>query len=147
MPKAMVRQLRARGGKLLSATHVVLYRVTKGTIGARFGRRTLLLLTTTGRKSGRQRTRPLQYFMDGESYVVAASNWGRAHPPAWYVNLPDRPSAAIQVGGRMVQVTAEQASPEEKRRLWPMLVARDATFARYQRRTTRDIPLMLLRRR
>jgi hypothetical protein len=70
MPKAMVWQLRARGGRLLSATHVVLYRVTKGTIGARFGRRTLLLLTTTGRKSGKQRTRPLQSFMDGESHLM-----------------------------------------------------------------------------
>jgi deazaflavin-dependent oxidoreductase (nitroreductase family) len=104
-----------------------------------------LLLTTTGRKSGRQRTHPMQYIVDGSAYVVAASNWGQERPPAWWLNLRKTPCATIQVSRRVLPVLAEQASPEEKVRLWPILVARDATFANYQRRASRDIPLMILR--
>jgi deazaflavin-dependent oxidoreductase (nitroreductase family) len=141
----MAGQLQARAARLLVATHTALYRRTGGRIGARFGRRTLLLLTTTGRRSGTPRTLPLQYVKDGPCYVVAASNWGRSRPPAWYLNLRAAPRATIQVGQRMIPVTAEQAGPEEKRRLWPAFVARDPTFARYQQRTTRDIPLLILR--
>src|SRR5206468_1235218 len=103
------------------------------------------LLTSTGRKSGKARTLPLQYFMDGSTYVITAPNWGRDEPPAWWLNLQGNPRAMIQVGRQVVPVVAEQANPEQKRRLWALLIARDATFARYQQRTTRDIPMVILR--
>jgi hypothetical protein len=73
MATSIARQLQARAARLLVATHTALYRRTSGRIGARFGPRTLLLLTTTGRRSGTPRTLPLQYVTDGPSYVVAAS--------------------------------------------------------------------------
>jgi deazaflavin-dependent oxidoreductase (nitroreductase family) len=136
--------LQTVGGKLLSVTHVGLYRLSGGRVGSRFGKRTLLLLTTTGRKSGKSRTLPLQYIRDGSSYVVAASNWGKTRGPAWWLNLRAQPRAQIQVGARVMQVTVEQASTEHRIRLWPLLVVQDPTFARYQRGTTREIPLMVL---
>lgn len=136
--------LQTSGGKLLTVIHVGLYRLSGGMVGSRFGKRTLLLLTTTGRKSGKARTLPLQYIRDGSSYVVAASNWGKSRGPAWWLNLRTQPRAQIQVGRLVMQVMAEQASTEHRRRLWPLLVLQDSTFARYQRGTTREIPLLIL---
>jgi deazaflavin-dependent oxidoreductase (nitroreductase family) len=132
------------GGKLLTVTHVGIYRLSGGMVGSRYGKRTLLLLTTTGRKSGKSRTVSLQYLRDGSSYVTAASNWGKNRGPAWWLNLRAQPHARIQVGAQVIRVVAEQASTEHRRRLWPLLVAQDPTFARYQRGTTREIPLMVL---
>jgi deazaflavin-dependent oxidoreductase (nitroreductase family) len=125
-------------------THVALYRRTGGGFGGRMGRMPLLLLTTTGRKSGKRRTIALGYLEDGATYVVTASNAGRDTPPAWFLNLRSTPRARIQVGRRTLNVEAETASPEEKRRLWAELIARAPGYGRYQRSTTRDIPMVIL---
>jgi deazaflavin-dependent oxidoreductase (nitroreductase family) len=131
--------------KAITGTHVALYRRTGGGFGGRMAGMPVLLLTTTGRKSGKRRTTPLGYLEDGPTYVIIASNGGRDKPPAWYLNLRSNPQARIQVGRQSLNVAAETADPEEKRRLWAELISRAPTYGRYQQRTTRDIPMVVLR--
>jgi deazaflavin-dependent oxidoreductase (nitroreductase family) len=131
--------------RLAVGTHVALYRRTGGGFGGRMAGLPVLLLTTTGRKSGKRRTTALGYLEDGPTYVITASNAGLDRPPAWFLNLQSTPRARIQVGRRTLNVEAETASPEEKRRLWAELIARAPGYARYQQRTARDIPMVILR--
>ncbi|MCA0456571.1 MAG: nitroreductase family deazaflavin-dependent oxidoreductase [Chloroflexi bacterium] len=104
----------------------------------------LLLLTTTGRKTGKQRVTPVMYIRDGENYVVTASNAGRQQDPAWFVNLKANPQTTIEVGEQTLNAAAHQASAEEKNRLWPELVRQAPFFADYQKNTARDIPMVIL---
>jgi deazaflavin-dependent oxidoreductase (nitroreductase family) len=126
-------------------THVALYRRTGGGFGGRIMNLPVLLLTTTGRKTGMRRTIPLAYLEDGPTYVITASNAGRDKPPAWFLNLRGNPHARIQVGRQTLEVTAETASADEKQRLWAELIGRAPGYARYQQRTRRDIPMVILR--
>jgi len=105
----------------------------------------VLLLTTTGRKTGERRTIPLLYLEDGENLAVVASNGGAPKHPDWWLNLRVAPEAIAEVGRRKLRVRAEEASPEEKERLWPRLVAMYGPYESYQRRTDREIPVVLLR--
>jgi len=130
---------------LVSRFHVWLYRSTRGRVGARIGNNLpVLLLTTTGRKSGKRRTTPLLYVEDGGRYVIVASVGGSAKHPAWYLNLRADPSATIEVGGRTIAVRAETAEPEERTRLWHALIRMYPTYDTYQARTTRVIPVVAL---
>src|SRR5258708_33179412 len=108
--------------KRFLSVYIALYRRTGGKFGGKMGAMAVLLLTTTGRKSKQQRTSPLGYIRDGENYVVAATNSGQAQNPGWYFNLKDDPHAVIEVGKEKINVTAEQADPEQKKRLWAQLV-------------------------
>ena len=124
--------------------HSLVYRATDGRVGGRiFGSR-VLLLTTTGRKSGRERTVPLLYLKDGEDLIVVGSNGGTATPPAWWLNLMENPEATVEVGGRKVHVWVEEAGSEEKERLWPKLVKMYGGYEDYRRRTDREIPVVFL---
>ena len=105
----------------------------------------VLLLTTTGRKSGREHTVPLFYLNDGEDMAVVASNGGTASHPAWWLNLKANPEATVEVGNREVRVRAEEAGPEEKERLWPKFVEMYGSYEDYRRRTDREIPVVFLR--
>jgi F420H(2)-dependent quinone reductase len=133
---------------LLSAfvkVHVALYRASGGRLGGRLGKGVpVLLLTTTGRKSGRQRTTPLLHVEDGDRYVVVASAGGAPSHPAWYLNLGSNPAATIQVGGRKLAVRAETAGPEERARLWPRLTQMWPQYDDYQAKTGREIPVVIL---
>lgn len=134
-----------RGSRLFLRAHVRLYRATGGLLGHWLGRQRCLLLTTTGRKTGRSRTQPLSYFrLDGRVYVVA-SNWGGDLPPAWYLNLATQPRVAVQLKRARWDALAGAVTPEERARLWPRLVARNLLFARYQQASAREIPVVLLR--
>jgi len=104
-----------------------------------------LLLTTTGSKSGRRRTRPLSYLKHDEGYVLVASFGGAPRHPAWYLNLRSNPAVTIQVKGRRRSAMAETATPEERARLWPRVVAMYAAYDTYQSRTEREIPLVLVK--
>ena len=104
----------------------------------------LLLLTTIGRKTGKQRVTPVMYICDGENYVVTASNAGREKQPAWFVNLQANPQTTIEVDGMTKNMLAHQANPEEKKRLWTQLVEQAPFFEDYQKKTTRDIPMVIL---
>ena len=105
----------------------------------------VLLLTTKGRKTGKQRTVPLLYLADGDNIVLVASNGGATKHPTWWLNLQSNPEAQIQVRGVKRRVRAEKGSSEEKQRLWPQLTAMYPGYKKYQEITNRDIPVVILR--
>ena len=131
--------------KTWSAMHEFWYRLSGGLIGGRFGRIRMLLLTTTGRKSGRPRTTPLLYLEDDGNLVVIASNGGNPNHPAWWLNLKSDPRAEVQVGRERRAVTAEEAEGETRERLWRAVVAVNRGYEGYQKSTNRRIPVVLLR--
>jgi deazaflavin-dependent oxidoreductase (nitroreductase family) len=130
---------------MVTATHEFWYRLTGGFIGGSFGKAPILLLTTTGAKTGRKRTMPLLYYRDGENLVLIASFGGSDNHPDWYVNLRKNPKVEVQIGRETKAVVAETASPEEKARLWPLVVEMYSQYADYQTRTKRQIPVVVLR--
>ena len=130
--------------KLGSGVHSGVYRATGGKLFGRMGKSPILLLNTTGRKSGKRRTSPLLYVMDGEDFVIIASKGGAPTHPAWYLNLNADPDASFEVGDREVRVRAGEADPEEKVRLWQKMVEMYPTYDDYQRKTKREIPLLIL---
>jgi deazaflavin-dependent oxidoreductase (nitroreductase family) len=125
-------------------THLALYRATGGRIGGRLGGMRVLLLTTRGRKSGQPRTAPLVYFEDGERLVVIGSNGGAPGDPLWWRNLAVTPEAAVQIGREAGRVRARLASPDERGRLWPRVKRENPAYAGYERKTSREIPVVLL---
>lgn len=129
----------------VASVHTFIYRNTNGAIGGRVMNCPVLLLTTTGRKTNRQRTVPLLYLADGDNVVLVASNGGATKHPTWWLNLQSNPEAQIQVRGIKQRVLAEKGSPEEKQRLWPLLTAMYPGYKRYQEITNRDIPVVILR--
>jgi deazaflavin-dependent oxidoreductase (nitroreductase family) len=125
-----------------------LYLRTNGVIGASIFGITMLLLTTVGRKSGREIQIPLLYIEDGERLILIASNAGDARHPSWWHNLQANPRARVQVGRDRFDVVAHTADPAERARLWPRLLATFRDFARYERKTaaSREIPVVVLER-
>jgi deazaflavin-dependent oxidoreductase (nitroreductase family) len=132
--------------KLMSTTHRLWYRMTRGAVGGRLRGAPILLLTTTGAKSGKQRTMPLMYLADGDNLVVVASNAGHDRHPGWWLNLRRDPRATVQIRGKRMSVRAQQAEADVKARLWPRLVEMYGDYAAYQRLTAREIPVVILRR-
>jgi F420H(2)-dependent quinone reductase len=130
--------------KLGSEAHAGVYRATGGKLLGRMGKSPILLLNTVGRKTGRKRTSPLLYVMDGEDFVIIASKGGASTHPAWYLNLKANPDATVEIGDREVRVRAEEAASEEKVRLWQKMVEMYPTYDDYQTKTKREIPLLIL---
>ena len=130
--------------KLIFKIMVFLYNASSGRIGGKMGKVPVLLLTTTGRKTGKQRTLPLVYIMDGSAYVITASAGGADKHPGWFFNIRSNPQATIQVKDKHIPVTAEIAGPEKKPELWARLVEGAPNFAGYQKRTSREIPMVIL---
>lgn len=128
----------------LTSLHTFVYSKTNGAIGGRMMNSPVLLLTTRGRKTSRLRTVPLLYLADGDDLVLVASNGGATRHPTWWLNLQANPEAQIQLRGTKRRVRAERASSEEKRRLWPSLVAMYPGYKKYQEITNRDIPVVIL---
>ncbi len=126
--------------------HRAIYRMTNGRLGANLVGRPMLLLTTTGRKSGEPRTTPLSYLRDGDDCVVVASNNGSDRHPAWWLNLEAQPNAEIKVGPEAWTVEALVAENEAHSRLWPLLLDYNPQYAGYQDKTSRAIPVVILRR-
>lgn len=127
--------------------HAKLYRLLGGrlvgTVG--FGRK-VLLLTTTGRKSGLSRTTPLVYMPDGEDLIVYASNGGSESPPAWWLNLRTKPEATVQVGRETHRVRAREATESEYSALWPRAAKYNSHWRDYESEVERFIPLVILER-
>lgn len=140
----MLSGIRERIKRYFSLLHVPLYRLSGGRIGGSFRSIPISLLTTTGRKSRKQRTWPLLSFPDEDRYVLIASNWGQDHHPAWLLNLRADPRATLQVGSRKTAVTAQEVAGEERDRLWRIAVEAYPGYARYQQRTGREIPVVVL---
>jgi deazaflavin-dependent oxidoreductase (nitroreductase family) len=125
--------------------HAWIYRATGGLIGHRFpGAPPMLLLDHVGAKSGTRRTSPLGYIEDGRDVVVIASKGGHPKNPAWYHNLRAHPETTVQIGREQRAVHARVASPDERARLWPKVVATYGGYRGYQERTDREIPLVIL---
>jgi deazaflavin-dependent oxidoreductase (nitroreductase family) len=127
--------------------HTFLYRRTGGRLGHRLPglRPPMLLLDHVGAKSGRERTSPLLYFRDGEDVVIVASKGGYPKNPAWLYNLEANPDTTVQIGSERRAVHARVAGPEERERLWPMVVEGYPTYAQYQERSGgREIPVVIL---
>lgn len=133
--------------RVITAAHVTAYRASAGRVAGRLGGMPVLLLTTRGRRSGRWRTVPLTYFEDGDAVVLVASYAGDDRDPGWYRNLLVHPEVDVTRRGSTEPMWARPATPEEKRRLWPVVVATYEGYRRYQARTDRDIPLAVLTRR
>jgi len=120
------------------------YRASGGRVAGRFGRARILLLTTTGRSSGKPHTVPLIYMEDGDRFAVTASNAGQDHHPSWFRNLMAQPEAVVEIGTRSVPVRARVADEAERESLWPQFVGVFKGYQTYQRRTDRRIPVILL---
>jgi len=132
---------------LFGDEHVRQYEATGGTVGHDWNGTHCLILHTQGRKSGETRKLPLIYGRDGDDYVVVASKGGAPEHPGWYLNLLAHPEVAIQVRDQVIPVTARTGTAEDKKRVWPMMIAEWPDYEKYQAGTTRDIPVVLLRPR
>ncbi len=121
-----------------------LIRVTNGRIGSRLGTQTILLLYTTGRKSGEPRIIPIAYFRFEEKYLLVGSNWGKEKHADWYLNLLKESHGMIRVDGKRISVNAHDAQGDEYDRLWKFVTQRHAQYLNYQKMTTRRIPIMVL---
>lgn len=131
---------------LFGKEHVSRYVKTNGEEGHDWNGAAVLILTTTGRKTGEQHSTPLIYGRHGDDYLVVASLGGADHHPAWYMNLEAKPAVQVQVKGDRFAARARTATPEEKPELWRTMVAQWPDYNRYQKRTTREIPVVVLER-
>ena len=136
--------MRDRTAKHISSLHRVLYRSTRGAVGRRFVDNDMCLLTTTGRRSGKQHTVPLLYLRDDDRLVVIASWGGRDEHPHWYLNLRTHPAASVQVLDKRWPVTAATASPDQRALWWPRVIDAYDGYAEYESRTDREIPVVFL---
>ena len=130
--------------RLASEMHLALYRLSNGFIGGTVLGLQVLLLTTRGRKTGREHTTPLTYLDDDGSYVIIASNGGNADHPGWYKNLRKHPDAEVQVRAETKRVRAEDVEGEERERLYGRAVERFRGYEQYQKEARRTIPVVRL---
>jgi deazaflavin-dependent oxidoreductase (nitroreductase family) len=128
------------------AKHIRTYVESGGTEGQKYAGRDLLLLTTRGRKSGKLRRTALYYGVDNGRYILIASNGGSPKHPLWYLNLLGESRVEVQVGPEVFSAVARPATEEEKPRLWEMMVSIFPNYAAYQKKATRDIPVIVVER-
>lgn len=131
--------------KVVNAFHPALLKLTGGRVGRSLVGMPVVVLETVGRKSGVVRRTPLTSpVQDGETVVLVASYGGDSRHPAWYLNLTADPDVTIEMNGARRAMRARTATPEEKAALWPRIVRAYKGYAAYQKRTDRDIPVVLL---
>jgi deazaflavin-dependent oxidoreductase (nitroreductase family) len=130
--------------KFFVKLHVWLYKATRGRIGSRMRGRNVILLTTTGRKSGEPRTVPVVPFQDGEDMYVMASMAGAPQHPAWFHNLKANPDVGVQLGSSLWPARAEIAEEADRERVWKKITAAMPDFGEYQKKTKRVIPVVKL---
>jgi deazaflavin-dependent oxidoreductase (nitroreductase family) len=133
--------------ELFGPEHVRVFRETDGAHGSHWRGTTILLLTTTGRKSGEPRTMPLIHRADGDRWIVVASKGGWPEHPVWFKNLQADPLAEIELPGEQVPVRATVAEGEERARLWALMNEDWPAYDEYRQRTDREIPVVILSRR
>src|ERR1700752_4105589 len=131
--------------RIFMALGTYLYKISNGKIGGRLPGLEVLLLTTTGRKTGKKRTAPLGYFKDGQcSYVIIGSNAGFDSHPAWFYNLKSQPHVTIQIKDKQLDVNAEVAGPDKRSQLWGQLIKLAPFYDNYTKKTSREIPIVIL---
>jgi deazaflavin-dependent oxidoreductase (nitroreductase family) len=131
---------------LYGKEHTDRYRATDGDEGHEWRGTQTLLLTTKGRRSGEPRELPLIYGTHGDDYLVVASHGGSDVPPAWYLNLDADPEVEVQVKGDRFKARARTATDDERRELWPTMTAEWPPYDDYQKKTDRQIPIVILER-
>jgi deazaflavin-dependent oxidoreductase (nitroreductase family) len=136
--------LGARGLRWTGKFNVPVYRASGGRIGGKVGRAPVLLLTTTGRKSGQARTAPVVYLADGADVVLINTNAGNAKIPAWSLNLKANPEAEVELGRQRRKVRARIAEGEERADLWRKSNVQYAGFDDYERKLDREISVFVL---
>ncbi len=130
--------------KYLTSANVLVYKLSNGRVGSRLGKQSVLLLNTTGRRTGKHYSTSLSYYRDGETYLLVASNWGKESNPAWYLNLMQQPRTTIQVGSQIIPVEAHTVTPEEYGRLWDLIAGKNKQYNQYQMGMKRRIPIVRL---
>lgn len=130
--------------KALSRTHTFLYRRTGGRVGKRFSGMSVLLLTTTGRKSGKQRTTTLSYLQDGGDYLIAGSKGGSESNPAWYLNLVATPEVEVQIANDVFAAKADATEGDDRDHLYERFKTLDDEYVKYESQTERTIPIVRL---
>ncbi|MGB5416615.1 MAG: nitroreductase family deazaflavin-dependent oxidoreductase [Polyangiales bacterium] len=137
------RRLRARALKAMFKAHAEVYERSGGRIGAWLGLPTLLL-SVTGRKSGKTYATPLVYFEDGDSYVVVGSDGAAKRDPQWWKNLRVDPNCEVRVGRKKLSAKASLASGANRERLWEIGKTVNPMWSKYQTRTDRTLPVVVL---
>jgi deazaflavin-dependent oxidoreductase (nitroreductase family) len=131
--------------RIMSRMNTWAYRLTGGWLGGTWLRGApVMLLTVTGRKTGRELTVPLLYLREGEHVVVVASKGGMDQHPLWYLNLVANPDVTAEIGTEKRSMRAHTADDAEREHYWPKLVAMYRDYAEYQARTKRTIPVVVL---
>ncbi|MGA7195078.1 MAG: nitroreductase family deazaflavin-dependent oxidoreductase [Anaerolineales bacterium] len=120
--------------------NLFLLRISRGRIGSKLG---ILLLHTTGRKSGQERVIPIAYFEYEGKYLIVASNWGKDKNADWYLNLKKQPRAALEINGKRIEVQSREAMGEEYDRLWKFATEKHPPYIDYQKMTARHIPIII----
>ncbi len=129
--------------KWFMTINTLLLQLSRGRIGSKLGKQTILILHTLGRKSGQDRAIPIAYFDYESHYLIVASNWGKDRQADWYLNLKKDPHAKLEIKGRVVSVVARETQGEEYDRLWKFATERNPPYLEYQKMTTRHIPIMV----
>ena len=130
----------------MNRTHRLLIAVSGGRAGRSFSGMPVVELTTTGRKSGQPRSSMLTSpYQEGDRTYIVASRGGDDHNPAWFLNLADNPEVTVSIqGGPAQKMNAQVADPDERARVWPLITSKHSNYADYQKRTQREIPLVIL---
>lgn len=130
--------------KAFTGLHVLLFRLSGGRLGGIMNGFKVLILNTTGRKSGKTRANPLGYFEHQDGYLIVASNGGKDRHPAWFYNLESNPQVTIEVMGTTNNARAQMVGSDKYQQTWDWMVAQAPQYANYAISTTRKIPLVLL---
>ena len=139
-------KINKRVGKIFTGLHTKVLKLSGGRIGAKMGGGEIIVLGTTGRKSGAFREQPLIGGDHPDGWVVIASYSGHDTHPAWYLNLMAKPEASVLAGGETYAVTAREVSGDERTKLWDEMAANYSDYAEYQKVTDRQIPVLVLER-
>ena len=129
--------------KLFMDINTFLLRISRGRIASKLGTQTILLLETTGRKTGQLREIPIAYFFHEGKYLIVASNWGRDKHADWYLNLLKNPRAKLTVKGKTIPVQARDTQGDEYDRLWKFATEQNPPYLNYQKMTSRHIPIVV----
>jgi deazaflavin-dependent oxidoreductase (nitroreductase family) len=127
--------------KWFMTINAFLIRISKGRVGSKLGKQTVLILHTVGRKSGLARSIPIAYFFHEGKYLIVESNWGKDNHADWYFNLRSNPQSSIEVNGRTIKVNATFAEGDEYVRLWDYVTKKHPPYLDYQKMTKRKIPI------
>lgn len=136
--------MRDRFIKWFTDFNAFLIHITNGRIGSRLGTQSILILHTTGRRSGQPRATPIAYFDYQGKYLLVGSNWGRKNDADWFLNLKKQPRGSIEVKGRSLPVQARESRGDEYASLWKYVTERHAQYLQYQQMTSRHIPIVVL---